>query len=206
MNKSLLMGMMEPPAGFEEEFNDWYDTEHTPKVSNCPGFETGQRFTCTSGWPRYVALYDLTNLDVLRSPTYQKLSDKGASPWTQRVRDKTLGRYRFLGNQIYPGNALLGEKGAVNRLLVLRFERASDADGERILHGLRENFTARKGVSQFRLFRDEKPEQCTYAAIVEFFLPANCEDIDPAPFGDSIRLLNMTNVYSPYWRVLFRKP
>ena len=29
--KGLLVAMMEPPAGFEEEFQDWYDTEHGPE-------------------------------------------------------------------------------------------------------------------------------------------------------------------------------
>jgi hypothetical protein len=29
--KGLLLVMMEPPACLEEEFNDWYDTEHLPQ-------------------------------------------------------------------------------------------------------------------------------------------------------------------------------
>ena len=31
MNQGLLLATMEPMPGFEEEFNDWYDTEHVPE-------------------------------------------------------------------------------------------------------------------------------------------------------------------------------
>ena len=33
--KPLLLVLMEPPAGMEAEFNDWYDTEHLPERPAC---------------------------------------------------------------------------------------------------------------------------------------------------------------------------
>ena len=33
----LMMAMMQPPPTMEEEFQDWYDTEHFPERANCGG-------------------------------------------------------------------------------------------------------------------------------------------------------------------------
>ena len=64
--KGLLLAMMEPPANIEEEFQDWYDSEHFPERAACEGFETAHRFVCIDGFPRYLAVYDLGNVDVLK--------------------------------------------------------------------------------------------------------------------------------------------
>src|SRR3546814_3022829 len=53
-NKGFLMVTMEPPAAIEEEFNDWYDTEHVPERAAVDGFETAQRYVCVDGFPRYI--------------------------------------------------------------------------------------------------------------------------------------------------------
>ena len=63
--KGFLMVTMEPTPAYDEEFNDWYDMEHIPDRTSIPGFETGRRFVCLSGWPRYLSMYDLTTIDVL---------------------------------------------------------------------------------------------------------------------------------------------
>ena len=64
--RGLLLAMMEPPPAMEEEFQDWYDTEHFPERATCEGFLTAHRFICIDGWPRYLALYDVADTDVLR--------------------------------------------------------------------------------------------------------------------------------------------
>ena len=35
--RGLLLAMMEPPPAMEEEFQDWYDTEHFPERATCEG-------------------------------------------------------------------------------------------------------------------------------------------------------------------------
>ena len=57
-SKGLLLVTMEPPASLEDEFNDWYDTEHFPQRRGLPGFESASRWVCIEGWPRWAALYD----------------------------------------------------------------------------------------------------------------------------------------------------
>ena len=65
--KALLLVTMEAPASFEEEFNDWYDFEHLPQRLAMPGFENGGRFVCLEGWPRWLALYDLSSRAALET-------------------------------------------------------------------------------------------------------------------------------------------
>ena len=79
--KGLLVATMEPPANIEEEFQDWYDSEHFPERETCAGFETATRFVCVDGWPRYLALYDLTNVDVLHGPAYAAIAISRFSPF-----------------------------------------------------------------------------------------------------------------------------
>ena len=64
-SKGLLLVTMEPPASLEDEFNDWYDTEHFPQRRGLPGFESASRWVCIEGWPRWAALYDLESVGVL---------------------------------------------------------------------------------------------------------------------------------------------
>jgi hypothetical protein len=51
--KGLLLVTMEPPACLEEEFNDWYDTEHLPQRRTAPYLVSkAPRGVCLSGWPK----------------------------------------------------------------------------------------------------------------------------------------------------------
>jgi hypothetical protein len=205
MPKGLLLAMMEPPATFEEEFQEWYDTEHVPERMALPEFETGRRFVCQSGFPRYVAMYDLSSLEAaMRNPEYSKATGAGVSPWTHRLRTKVLGRFRFTGDQMYPGEAKMGGAGPVIRLMLLRFRELPKSGEEKLLAGLRENFDKHRGLAQLRLFRGvETPGD--YIASVEFRTNADHAEVDPAPFGPLSKHLDLINTYAPYWRVIIRK-
>ncbi len=48
----LLLAMMEPPSNIEEEFADWYETEHVPEREAIEGFLSARRLVCLSGWPK----------------------------------------------------------------------------------------------------------------------------------------------------------
>lgn len=203
--KGLLLAMMEPPAGFEEEFQDWYDTEHVPERLALKEFETGRRFVCYSGFPRYLALYDLVSLDkASENPTYKKCTGNTVSAWTHRLRTKVLGRFRFTGHQIYPGTALMAEKTPVIRLLLLRFRGAKVSEEKQMLSGLLKNFAKRLGVSQIRLFRGEETPG-DYIATIEFNTNASDVLVDPAAFGKVAGKLDLINAYAPYWRQIVHR-
>jgi hypothetical protein len=197
MSKGLLLAMMEPTAGIEQEFQDWYDHEHVPEREAVPGFETARRFVCLDGWPRYLALYDLDRVDVLKGEAYRSLIDRPAHP----TRDKVLGRYRYSGRQVFPGAARLGDNGAGTRLVLLRFGAAPQSVETAILQGLRREFESRPGVCQTRLFHGMSKSGSDYVATVECHAITCEKHVDPAVFGAAAKHLDIENVYTPYWRV-----
>ncbi|WP_191486815.1 DUF4286 family protein [Pseudomonas sp. FEN] len=96
MNGALLLVLMQPPSSQEEEFNDWYDTEHFPQRLALPGFLDGQRWVCSEGWPRYLALYELENEEVLNTAQYLSVSGARSTPWSRRILPRTVGRQRIV--------------------------------------------------------------------------------------------------------------
>lgn len=196
---ALMMGMMEPPPEMEHEFHDWYDLEHMPSRAEVPGFLTAHRLVCVEGWPRYVAMYDLESLDVLNSPAYQAITGKNVSPWSRRMVGMVHGYFRVLGVQVYPGSALMGEKGPSSRVLVMRFNTPAESAIPDILTGLRALFEGRPETVQVRLFRSEFGG-LYYVGMVELRRPASVAGIDVAQFGSAAKYLDLINVYVQYFR------
>lgn len=196
MNKGLLLVTMEPPPAMEEEFNDWYDTEHVPERVAIPGFETAGRFVCVSGWPRYVAAYDLRARSVLDEPGYVEVSGNCFSPWTKRVLNKVRGLYRITADQVYPGNALTGQFA---RMLMLRCRDAPASAQEDVVRRVREAFEGRPEIGQIRVFRHRGEDTFDYVALVESSRPFGTSPFDPCALGDLARHLDLVNEYVPYW-------
>jgi hypothetical protein len=72
--QALLVAFTNPPDD-EAGFNAWYDDEHVPNRLAVPGFLSAARFAAVEhDGPRYVALYELELLDVLRRPEYLRLA------------------------------------------------------------------------------------------------------------------------------------
>jgi hypothetical protein len=72
----LLAAFMNPPPDDEAGFNAWYDDEHVPNRLAVPGFLKAQRYKAASaseGEPRYLALYELSSVDVLQGLDYQRI-------------------------------------------------------------------------------------------------------------------------------------
>lgn len=116
--KGLLMATMEPPATMEEEFQDWYDTEHVPERRLYPGFETVARWVCLDGWPRWLATYDLASVDAVRTPEYLSSNGDKATPWSRRILSRLIGRRRVVASQVWPGNEICLTPEKISRLLV----------------------------------------------------------------------------------------
>jgi hypothetical protein len=83
--KGLLAVWTDIPAHIEAEFNRWYDEEHLAERAGIPGFLNARRYVALQGTPKYVALYDTVDAQVLRSDAYLQVLNH-ATPWTQRVR------------------------------------------------------------------------------------------------------------------------
>ncbi len=198
--RGLLLAMMEPPPAMEEEFQDWYDTEHFPERATCEGFLTAHRFICIDGWPKYLALYDLADTDVLRGPGYARIAVDRYSAWTHRIMPRMWGQYRADAAEVQPGSALFGEGGAAARVLIWRFRQAPASAEAAILAGLRTLYADRPTVAQARLFRAHQPDGTDYAAIVELRTPQAPGSAEA--FGEAMRYVDLVNVYVPYTRRL----
>src|SRR5207245_2757106 len=90
----------------EDEFQDWYDTEHLPERQRVPGFLVCHRWIGATDRKTSVATYDVDNVKVLASPAYLAIGGANLSPWSKRVTSKVERLMRFEGDQILPGDQL----------------------------------------------------------------------------------------------------
>jgi hypothetical protein len=104
MAKGVLIAALDFSNVAEDEFNDWYDSEHLPERQRVPGFLVCQRWIGAENAKHSVATYGLESLAVLKSPPYQAIGGKNLSPWSKRVTAKCQRLLRFEGDQILPGD------------------------------------------------------------------------------------------------------
>lgn len=80
----------EPKAGHEEEYHEWYNTEHGPLRMKLDFVENGYRYRSTdAARPRFLAMYDLSTIAGLERPEYTKLREH-RSPRERNVMDNML--------------------------------------------------------------------------------------------------------------------
>ena len=104
MAKGVLIAAMDFSTVPEDEFNDWYDTEHIPERQRVPGFLTCQRWIGAENPKQSVATYDLESVSVLQGPGYRAIGGENLSPWSKRVTARVQRLVRFEGDQILPGD------------------------------------------------------------------------------------------------------
>ena len=187
----LLLVHCDPEPTLEEELNAWYDTEHLPERAAIAGFETALRFTSLGDGPRYLALYDLTGLDVLESDAYRAVSGSNFSPWTKRVTGRARP-VRLTARQHRSDAAT----GRCNRLLLLQFSTTT-ADASAIEAGLTASFGGNPALLQMRLFEGVEPQPDFMLAICGFAgntVPA----LDIGAFGPLAGRIALAATYRPY--------
>jgi hypothetical protein len=125
---ALLIVTMQAPAGMEDEFNDWYDTEHFPQRRGLPGFGECTRWVCIEGWPRYLALYDMDSAATVETPEYRACSGPRSTPWSRRILPRTIGRLRVIATEILADGT---PPPRDRHLLAARYPMPSDAAARR---------------------------------------------------------------------------
>jgi hypothetical protein len=106
MAKGILVAAMNFSDVAEDEFHDWYNTEHVPERLRVPGFLNAERWIGAADPKVSLALYDLDNVGVLHSPEYLAVGGANGTPWTKRVTGRTKMIIRLEGEQILPGDKL----------------------------------------------------------------------------------------------------
>ena len=123
----LVAGFDASPVA-EDEFNDWYDTEHIPERSRIPGFVNCERWVGAENPRISIATYDLASADVLASDAYRRIAGANLSPWSKRMTGKAKRICRFEGEQLAPGNRA-APKGAGGLLLyAMSFAPGAEAE------------------------------------------------------------------------------
>jgi hypothetical protein len=128
MAKGLLIAAFDFSKVAEDEFNDWYDTEHIPERRRVPGFLSCERWIGAEDPRLSVAAYDLSSLAVLKSPEYLKIAYQNLSPWSKRVTGRSTRILRFEGEQILPGEGAAPE--GAQGLLLVAFNVGREAESE----------------------------------------------------------------------------
>jgi hypothetical protein len=100
----LLMAWTDVDPAQEAEFNRWYDEEHIGHLLTVPGFLSAGRYRALRGGPKYLAMYELEDHNVLRSAAF--IDTVRYQPSTRRLETSpsTTGRNFLLNGyrQIFP--------------------------------------------------------------------------------------------------------
>ena len=128
MAKGTLIAAMRMGKAAEDEFNDWYDTEHLPERQRVPGFLHCQRWIGVDDGTLSLATYDLDSVATLKSPGYLAIGGANLSPWSRRVTARVELLMRFEGDQILPGDELPPAKAGGLLLNAMNVPSEHEAD------------------------------------------------------------------------------
>ena len=116
-SRYLFIASMDVDPGHQSLFNEVYNTEHCPLLSQVPGVTAVSRFELQpltmsmggetrtikiEGEPIHHALYELASPDVLTSDAWADAVEQGR--WPQQVRPHTGNRRHTLLKLTYPGS------------------------------------------------------------------------------------------------------
>ena len=114
-SKYLMIASMDVDPSREDLFNEVYNEEHCPLLSQVPGVISVARFESEKltmiiggqpqtlvieNQPKHHALYEIEDPSVLTSPQWGNAVDQGR--WPAQVRPHTLNRQHRLLRLTYP--------------------------------------------------------------------------------------------------------
>ena len=114
-SRYLFIASMDVDPRQQSLFNEVYNTEHCPLLSQVPGVAAVSRFELQpltmsmggetrtikiEGEPVHHALYELDSPDVLTSPAWAEAVEQGR--WPEHVRPHTTNRRHTLLRLTYP--------------------------------------------------------------------------------------------------------
>jgi hypothetical protein len=114
---------------YEEEFNAWYNTQHLPQLMGLPGFLDAARYVATKGGPKYLAAYEIENVEAVETPEFK---NRPVPPWDRRMSPRVVGKNltRIVGEQIYPDRVEKADRGMAPALQIGRMSVPERADEE----------------------------------------------------------------------------
>jgi hypothetical protein len=122
------------PPELEEEFNDWQELEHVPRLLAVPGYRGVSRFYSKDEPGAYMNVWLLDDVDTFDSPERHRASRTG---WRQRIARKRLSHKVSLHEadeeashflQAPPPQVLLIDGDAAGGLLLRAVEGRAECD------------------------------------------------------------------------------
>ena len=104
MPRGALIVALDFSACQEDEFHDWYDTEHLPERQRIPGFGVCERWISIANPKIGVATYDLESADILEGAAYKAIAGDNLSVWSKRLGKQYKRLLRSDGDQTNPGD------------------------------------------------------------------------------------------------------
>ena len=104
MPRGALFVALDFSACQEDEFHDWYDTEHLPERQRIPGFGVCERWISIANPKIGVATYDLESADILEGAAYKAIAGDNLSVWSKRLGKQYKRLLRSDGDQTNPGD------------------------------------------------------------------------------------------------------
>ena len=90
-----------------EDHDDWHTHEHFPERLSIPGFLRATRWVAVDGYPRYLVLYEVSDVPVLSGAPYlERLNNP--TPWTARMMVNFRGMARGFCRIVAHSGAGLG--------------------------------------------------------------------------------------------------
>lgn len=71
MNNGILAVWNDCAAGYEAEYESWYQSEHLPERVGVPGFIRGRRYAALDAPHQFFTYYEVQSPDVLTSDAYR---------------------------------------------------------------------------------------------------------------------------------------
>jgi pimeloyl-ACP methyl ester carboxylesterase len=94
----MLYVTMEPQPGLNiDQFHEWYNNEHGPTRLRIPEiFTNGLRYQATDGLkPTYLAVYDVTDMHHLETPTYTTLRENRSRREAETIGQVAVVRHFY---------------------------------------------------------------------------------------------------------------
>src|ERR1700724_3713647 len=103
MASGILLPVIDFAGMAEDEFNDWYDTEHIPALAAVSGTLCARRYRGTgAAAQRSLALYYLASAEIPNSHAWKAAAN---TPWTERMRPHFRNHLRIVSKRYRRGAA-----------------------------------------------------------------------------------------------------
>ncbi|RYE71337.1 MAG: hypothetical protein EOO81_06165 [Oxalobacteraceae bacterium] len=93
---AMVCVWMDVDRNYDEELNDWYETEHVHDIVGIDGFLSGRRYYDDTHRLRYLVLYEARDASVEPGPGFQGAVAR-PTKWTERIR-RLFGENRRRSN------------------------------------------------------------------------------------------------------------